>query len=419
MSIETALACCDLCSLERLSKKAKDGGAKLPRNWKRHQEKTWCSICWRKAYAIRAITMPVAGPVDLSWEELRPKLRAAWQLATAAANWAVQRLMSLDHLRRPEDEKLQPAPVVYLYPECRALFPALPTQTVCALLQTVERRWRARRWEVLWARSAAAPTYRYPMPFPVKNTNWHLEEYEQSVAVNTALLAQERVRLRLRGGLEFRRKLRFLDAILSGEALQGELSLSEQRVHSGDHRPALLGRAPGGGQKTAARLVAKVVAWFPKEARGELSGTLEVKTDPEHFWVATHADHDPWVLNGDHVRRWQREHNLVIERLAEDSKYEKRWPGKERLEIQEYRERRCGKNRRRLEAWCHDASALLVAYARRLKVAQVVYRDGEKGYMSHFPWCQLAEKLEYKLDAAGIKLQMVKERAAGGEDNVA
>jgi hypothetical protein len=59
---------------------------------------------------VRAITIPVAGPVEGTWDELRSALRAAWIESTRGANWIVTELYARDTRRQPEDEKLGKMP---------------------------------------------------------------------------------------------------------------------------------------------------------------------------------------------------------------------------------------------------------------------------------------------------------------------
>src|ERR1035441_6419496 len=83
---------------------------------------TYCPQCWRKKYILRAITMPVASPLDCSWEELRKALRTMWAQTTAASNWIMTELYARD-MRRGSEEKMPPMARVCLYPQARARFP--------------------------------------------------------------------------------------------------------------------------------------------------------------------------------------------------------------------------------------------------------------------------------------------------------
>ncbi len=275
---------------------------RLPHGWKRQGEAVCCRDCWRKGYILRAVTMPVASPLDLSWEDLRNKLKPLWRATTACSNWMVTELYARD-CRRDGQEKMPPMQRVYLYPDARREFPLLPAQTVAALEQSVQRKYRAKRYEVIWTRFAVLPTYRYPTPFPVHNQSWHgtIEEDRPIVSVR---LDDGRYRLRLKTGSQFRRQYQQFRQIASGQAVPGELAIYQR----GD------------------ALLVKMVAWLPRRERTEpLDGTLNVHTAKDCLLLAVNGkDETLWRYNADHLRRWIAEHKRQLQRWAEDQKYESR-----------------------------------------------------------------------------------------------
>jgi hypothetical protein len=96
---------------------------RLPPGWHRDPaDSPVCSSCWNERYLLRAVTIPVAGPVDGTWEELRESLRTAWQAATRLSNWAIRELAKADIVRTPEMKKLPRMAAVYLYPGAREVW---------------------------------------------------------------------------------------------------------------------------------------------------------------------------------------------------------------------------------------------------------------------------------------------------------
>jgi rubredoxin len=144
---------CAGCSISRAVKPTPKGDARTPTGWKKLGDATYCPQCWRKKYILRAITMPVASPLDCSWDELRKALRTMWAQTTAASNWMMTELYARD-VRRGSEEKMPPMARVYLYPEARARFPGLPSATVASLEQSVQRKYRAVRYRVVWTAAA-------------------------------------------------------------------------------------------------------------------------------------------------------------------------------------------------------------------------------------------------------------------------
>ena len=92
-------------------------GARLPRGWKRHAEAVWCDACWRRAYVLRAVTIPIARPAEGEWTAFRALLRLAWSESTTLANWAVGHLAAADVVRRPGDDRMPAMARLNLYGE--------------------------------------------------------------------------------------------------------------------------------------------------------------------------------------------------------------------------------------------------------------------------------------------------------------
>ena len=70
--------------------------ARLPRGWKRSGKDIFCKKCWRGGNVLRAVSVPIAQPLDCSWEDLRKVLREMWIQTTQASNWIVTELYARD-----------------------------------------------------------------------------------------------------------------------------------------------------------------------------------------------------------------------------------------------------------------------------------------------------------------------------------
>lgn len=353
---------------------------RLPTGWKRHQGRVACDRCWGERYLLRAVTMPVAAPLDQSWEETRSALKAMWVETTRAANWMATELYARDVRRETGMQKMPPMIPVYLYPELRREFPALPAQTVSALEHTAQRKYRARRYDVIWTRDAALPTCRYPVPFPVHNQSWHATFDEGDRPVVSVRLGEKRVRLRLKSGAQFRRQLEAFRAMAGGGALAGELAIY-----------------PAG-----AAILVKMVAWLARPARAiGRAGVLAVATRADKLLVAVNSkDELLWNYNGDHLGRWVREHRRQLDRWSEDSKFENR-------PVPSFAARRTAsvdRFHRRMASAVHEISAQLAGYAARRHFETVSYDDQEHGFCEQFPWFRLRALLAEKLDREGIQL---------------
>lgn len=381
---------------------------RLPRGWKRHAERIWCERCWRDAYVLRAIAVPVVRPLHRPWSELRDALNAAWADSTACANWAITQLYARD-IRRNGEAKLPGMAKCYLYPEARERFPGIASNSIVSLLQAVDRKYREARYEVVWTSGASLPNFRYPMPAPYHNATWKASyepagESEQSdkvPCVTVQVRNGDKFTLQLRGGKDFARQLASFRQIVSGEACQGELAIYRQRVGGSEHRSGMSGR-DSGGQKAHFRVMLKMVAWFPRQAVHGLQGVLAARSDIDAMVCALDEKGERlWWLNADHVRRWQAEHKRRLHRWSEDAKHENRPVAN----FQSLRERVCQKMKNRLASFCREAASQLVNFAKRRKYAGIRWDDSERGYCPEFVWFQLKDRIALKCHAEGLTFE--------------
>ncbi len=349
---------------------------RLPTGWKRQAEGAYCKSCWNRLYLLRSVTLPVAGPLDCTWDELRHLLHEMWATTTQASNWMLTELYSRD-VRREGQAKMPRMPRVYLYPEARERFPDLPPKTVAALAQKVTKTYRAARYKTIWTCAASLPTYRYAVPFQVDNQSWTVSEEGKAPVVNVRLRDQ-RVRLRLKNGIRYHRQLEAIAKIICGQGVRGELTISRRDTN----------------------VICSFVAWFSRPICQEnRTGILSVRTSNDALIVAFNAkDERLWTYNGDQLRRWQAEHRRQLQRWAEDTKAEYR-------PVPPFAERRAAavrKHRNRMATACHTIASLIVNYAVRRNFVAIHYDDSVRGYCEAFPWFELKSKIIEKSDAAGL-----------------
>lgn len=367
---------CVRCGLERPKPQKR-----LPRGWKRLRDEAYCPDCWRLQYILRAIIIPVASPVDCRWDELRNALRSMWTASTQVSNWMLTELYARD-VRRSGEEKMPPMGRVYLYPEARIRFPQLPSQSIAALENTVQARYRAFRYQVIWACTASLPVYRYPIPFPISNQSWDLEMTGNATVIS-ARIAERRLRLRLKGGPRFRRQRSAMERIASGDAIKGELAIYQ----------------------AGTAILCKMVVWLPREeCKQEKRGTLDLRAMRGSLIGALEEKGKKvWIYNGDHVRRWVAEHRKQLQRWSEDHKAEHRpnppFADRRNAAVKKYHDR--------MTSICHQISAMIVGYAERKRFAVIQYDDTDQGFCPEFPWFQLRTFVLQKADAAGIKFEYV------------
>jgi hypothetical protein len=190
--------------------------------------------------------------------------------------------------------------------------------------------------------------------------------------------------------------------MVSGAAVVGELALYRQRASVADHRNGVAER-DSGGQKASYRIMCKMVAWFPRKPASKGDGVLLARTDKDALLVALNAKEEKvWVLNADHVKRWEAEHRRRLNRWSDDQKAENRPPN-----FQARREADATKYRRRIDSACHEAAAQLVNYAVRRHFGVIRYNDVRCDFLGQFSWDRLRSLIREKADAKGIMFELV------------
>jgi hypothetical protein len=385
---------------------------KLKRGWKR-DPKTGEPISpkdWHDRYVLRAITIPVAGPIDTDWKTLRDALRTCWGATMRLANWAVAELAKADCVRMTGVEKIPKQSHSYLYPGARALCPELDSGSVVAILHAAEGKYGKTRYERIWLGKVSLPSFRYGMPYPCRSQDFRVFERDEQIMVNVRLTGV-RYDLRLRGGHQFYRQISALKQLLAGEAVQSELALYEKRANSSDHRPNAKEK-DSANNGYAKRLMCKICLWLPREHRPEKNGnTLFAKTDKESLLIVLDTNNEKlWVENCDQVKRWTAEHYRRLQRWSDDQKAEQRpTPA-----FSTHRTLAAEKYRNRLDSLCKEVASHLANFAHRRRVSTVKYDDAEKSYCEKMPWAKLAECIRQKLDFFGIGFER-----SGGAENTA
>jgi hypothetical protein len=379
----SSISQCADCGRTQKTTVTPKGQLRTPAGWKLHRKHHYCGDCWRKKYVLRAISIPVASPLgNLSWEDLRAALKVAWGQTTRCANRIMTECYVRDVKRTGSDrEKMPPMPRVYLYPELRQEFPALPSQTVASLVQSCQRKYRALRYQVIWTGTASLPTFRYPTPLPIPSQAWscHIAEDRPILSVR---IGERRLELRLRSGKEFQRQYKQFQLLASGEAVPGEAAIYQRT---------------SGGKVV---ILVKIVAWLPRQSAQEGAGTLRVRTGTDSLLIAVNAKDDQlWRYHGDHLRRWAAGHRKQLQRWGDDSKFEAR-PD---VKFAARRANAARKYRDRMDSVTHEIAAQLAGYAERRRFAIVEYDDTERKFYPDLPWYRLASLIAEKLDTKGIQ----------------
>ena len=392
---------CSVCNAEFVFKTAPKRPAQLPPKWKRIESNCFCGKCWGQKFILRAVTIPVVGPVDATWPEFRAALRSGWAACTAATNWMLTEMYARDS-RREGQAKLPPMPKIDLYREARSKFPSLPSKTVASLEHAVAAKYGSKRYAVLWTCEESLPNYRYPAPFIVPSQGWSADYENDQRPVIACRIGDRRFTLRLRGGKEFGRQLTAFRQIIKGEAIAGELALYRQLANSNDNRNGIADR-DGGGAKQQYRIMAKMVAWLPRQAERELMGTLFVSNNADSLLFAVNAKANRiWQIHFDQVKRWIAEHRRQLQNWSDDSKMEL---GRGKRSFAKRREAASVKFRNRMQSAAKEAAAQIVNYAARNRFAKILWVAPVALTPEKFIWSILLDRIATKAEEFGITFE--------------
>lgn len=373
---------CSECETGRESPAAKSGQARIPRGWKQIGDRVYCPKCKLTKYALRAITIPVAA---CDWASVIPVVRGGIRDCTRCSNWLVSEYYSRDPLRIPAD-KLPKWTLPYMYPDARILVPDLEPMSLVSIINTVQSKYRAFRFD-LWRGAKSLPTFRdVPVPINSQASRIALEKQRWTFEFR---YSGSWYSLQLRQGLQFARQIRALQSIQAGETEPGEAALYWRDKS----------------------LILKIAGWF---RRGESAGCGEVKarTASDAFLIAVSSSGAIWKLNGDHVRRWIVGAENQQQRLREDLKAERRFPKYMREGIVDRMGALSRQRSDRLQSWSHESSMQIVNWTKRQHAVKLVWDDQEQSQVgSLFPWFAFREMLKAKCEMAGIEF----EHASGRE----
>ncbi len=426
VTAESPMAKCSRCGHEQAAKPAKhERGFRLPRSWRDEPDGPyaglWCPDCWKEQFVARCLTIPVVGPDGATWDEFREAIRRCWQWSTDVANWATTELAKADTPRVAGMAKLAAPPNPYLYPGIEAIAPGMDSQAKIAVLNTVTRNYNARRFDVLWLRKAALPTYRYPYPYAVDKDGWKavLSADDERPSVRVRLDGKTWV-LKLAGGFRNRRKIEGWKRIYAGEAIRREIAIEAVNVTRSDHRSGIASRSAGGGPRRTQRVMVRISAWFPrKESRNDPDRATRLvmacRTTGDAFLAYQVGPDGPErQINADHVRRWRNQHAERMRRMAHDLKYEKRWSSGQRRQMERRRRDWREKFDNRMDTWLHEVTKIVAEHAYRRRVDAVVLDLTDRSFAgSGFPWFTFKGRLREKLHERRIDIEIV----GDGEDD--
>ena len=129
-----------------------------------------------------------------------------------------------------------------------------------------------------------------------------------------------------------------------------------------------------------------------------VGGTLNVSSSIGSLIVATKQQNEtPFVITGDKAKQWAAERYKKYKRISQDRKSGKRQA------LNKISRRVGDKWKNRIDSFTHEVSSQIVSHAKRRKVAKLTLDFTIKSWSKKFAWFDLAQKIKYKCEDAGIE----------------
>jgi hypothetical protein len=321
---------------------------------------------------IRTICIPAAECITHEKSEFYRALRKSLDLSCRIANLSASECLKQDDLAETKCPKL------YTYPAVKAVSGGVSfvASSVCRL---VEKSYRSDRWQVRYGKRSAR-TYR-SMPWPMLNnasvSTFKLQDQGEFLTLTVKLL-DDKFTVRLAGGSNYRDQIAGLkNALENGTICDSKVWID--RSH---------------------KCIFGIACDMPTKEKRKEKKTVEV-TSGIDFLLALTAPrlNFPFTINADDVQQWKAESIRRNQRWRQARKQ-----NVDRRKLKEESSRFAKKMNRRLTTKTHEVASQIVKKAERLNASEIVLDLTIKSYLPAFPWYDLATKIKYKAEMAGIEV---------------
>lgn len=321
----------------------------------------------------RTIKISIAEIIDGgSKSDFYRDLRSTLDVARNAANLAVT-----ECLRQDVNHEAKKLEKLYTYPAVSQLFPG-SCQIAANICRSVEKAYLADRWQILRGIRAVRSHKSVPWPLLHNKSSNTIDLIDgESITARIKLLGGWWT-VKLAGGSNNRTQIQGLK-----KAIQSN-SYGDSKIWIDHKHKAILG----------------VACRVPIIERRELAGSITVASGRDSLLIVTFDRSDiPFVVNCDEAKRWKAESNRRYQRLRQDRKSDAN-----RKKIRDEINAIAVKQNNRMKTLCHEVASRVVNKAIRADVAEVKLDLTIKSYIDSFPWFDLAAKIKYKAESAGIRV---------------
>ena len=323
--------------------------------------------------ANRTIKIPVAEIISGGTKsEFYQDLRATLDLSRRAANLAVTACMAQDN-----DHEAKKPKKLYTYPLISKMFPGC-CSVASAVSRQVEKSYLQDRWQMLRGIRSVRSYRSVPWILKHNKSDSTIELSDgESITAGIKLLGGWWT-VKLAGGSGHRTQVAGLKRVLKSN------DYGDSKIWIDHKHRAILG----------------ITCRVPITEHKELNGSMTFASAREHLIVLTADGSDiPFAINCDEAKRWKAESNRRYQRLRQDRKSDAN-----RRKIRDEMNAIAFKMNNRMKTLCHEVASRIVNKAIRSNVAEIKLDLTIKSYIDQFPWSDLAGKIKYKAESAGIRV---------------
>jgi len=415
------------------------------------------------------------GEYPLTRLELRVRLHAAWEACRRLANLAVRECARHDAPPMP-GERMAAMPAGGAYgriltkggkrAEGRWAEWIGSAQSASCVIRHAEEAYRRERHQVYVAGTRSLLQFsqkRYALP--VHPQSWSVKRQDERLVLEFPLpelplagvagkalagLAAEgwppgstlpagRAAVQLLAGSGRGRDIGDVRRIADGHEKMRELRITRRPM--GQTKGVPVESAPGGGQRSGYQLQARFVVARKPETAAAGTNVMLLRSDATRLLAIDRIGSDPgshaaYEAHADHLRRaeasvreaarragrtWEdvrgmvADHKAFVSRLALDNYHEAR-AGCRKRRAADLLERRCRKQRDRLDTFMGQEAARIAGLCRRQRVGAIVLDLACKDYLPSFPWFAFVARLRDTMADSGVAVVETPEEAEALKD---
>jgi len=326
-----------------------------------------------KTMAMRTVSIPIAECISNTKTELYAALRKSLDASRVVANIAATECLRQDNLQ------MEKCPKIYTYPACKGLFEGVSFM-VSSVCRAVESAYKKKRWRMIRGMEASR-SYR-SQPWPMLNnkscSTFTIDDEGEFLTCRIKLLDDWFV-VRLAGGVSHRDQIKGLRRAIASDGV------CDSKLWIDRKNKAIIGFSCD-------------VAVAENKQKPDCEVRISSGVD---YLLGLTQDRvqSPWVVNADEVILWKAESTRRNQRYRQSRKQ-----GVDRRRLKEESKAFADKMARRLATKIHTSTSQIVDKAIKIGAARVKLDLTIKSFATEFPWYDLANKIKYKCESAGIEV---------------